>query len=205
MFCSECGARAAGKFCSACGHKLLADVTATVDPDWEHSMDLAVVSAAPAVVAQVQQAKLRAEKSVNGEAWISLFDTLATPLTHGLSARTAAKILTPITSALGIRTTKTRHESFPLPPGVVLARILVSAAERGHTLTHVEQGPDSCQITANVPADLCAMNGTLTILVQRAPQGTDVRIDAVVEGQWYDWGKSERKIADLLLGVRKSA
>lgn len=203
MFCSDCGAQATGKYCSQCGHPLQpgSDIV-TAELDWQHSIDYATVSREPSVVAELQQAESRSKKRLQGESLLELVDTLASPLTYGLTTRTAAKVLTPITSALGFRVQRTREEQFNVPVGRVLARVLIALAERGQKINHVHQQPEACELTAEMPPDLCSYDGTLQIVITATAHGANVRMAAVVEGQWYDWGKCDRRISDVLQAIR---
>lgn len=202
MFCSECGAAGAGKFCSACGHALIASPPPI---DWESSIEHSVIVKVPEVAEQIRQAEVRASKRLQGDAVIDLVDKLAAPLTMGISSRLTAKVLTPIASALGIRTKKAHCQSFALPPGRAMARLLIGMADRGYKLTSVEQQPASCTLTADIPADLCSLVGTLRIELTRTAMGVNLSVEAVIEGQWYDWGKCNRRIGELLQSIRSAA
>lgn len=205
MYCSNCGAKAAGKFCSECGHRLGTATESDPVVDWESSIDLAVVKHVPEVVDKIAMAEVRAEKRLQGNELLGLFDKVMTPLTGGLTVKTTAKITTPITSAMGFKTSKACSEFLVLPPGRVLANVLIAMAEFGHKLSKVDQKPDSCTLTAEIPADLCSVDGTLKITVNPSEGGTWLSLEAIVAGQWYDWGKCQRRIGEMLKAVNEAA
>src|SRR5690606_35824347 len=97
------------------------------------------------------------------------------------------------------------RELFALPPGKVLAQVLIALAEHGHKLTQVDQSPDRCTLSAAIPADLCSIDGVLRIAVSRAAGGTQLEAEALIEGQWYDWGKCRRRLDELFANVRSAA
>jgi hypothetical protein len=49
------------------------------------------------------------------------------------------------------------------------------------------------------------MDGKLSITVRRHPQGTHVAARALIEGQWYDWGKCQRGLDELFQSLRPAA
>jgi hypothetical protein len=209
MYCTECGTQGNGKFCGQCGHPLGGQGRTAPPPlppvDWTHSLDHAVVSSAPAVREQIAMAEVRASQKLDGEQLFDVVDKMVQPLTSGVSARLAAKLAKPLTSALGIRTGKQHREVLALPPGKVLAQVLVALAEFGHKLTKVEQQPHSCTLLATIPTDLCSLEGLLKLTITRLPHGTELAAEAVIEGQWYDWGKCQRRLDELVQSVRTAA
>ncbi len=210
MFCTECGTPGEGKFCGQCGHPLNASSAPKGPPrlppvDWTWSLDYLVVSSAPQVRAELEMAEARAGQKVGGDKLIDAVDQVMQPFTGGVSTRLAAKLSKPLTSALGFKTGKSHREVFALPPGKVLARVLIALAEHGHKLTGVEQRPDQCTLTAAIPADLCSIDGALRVTVARAAGGTELQAEALIEGQWYDWGKCRRRLDELFENVRGAA
>ncbi|MEO8271131.1 MAG: hypothetical protein ABI557_15525 [Aureliella sp.] len=169
------------------------------------SIDYATIVAAAEVREEIKFAETRATQKLNGDSFLDLMDQILKPLSGGISTRMAAKISKPITSALGFRTGKTRIEVSTFPPGKVISRILVSLMENGHRLTGVEQGSNHCRLTASIPADLCSIDGELTIVVEVTAEGTLISAEATIDGQWYDWGKCQRRLNELFQSIRSAA
>ncbi|QDV77310.1 hypothetical protein [Botrimarina mediterranea] len=75
-FCSHCGRRAQGNFCSGCGHSLRfgAEVAEVefLDVDWRSAISYEVIASVPEVKQRVAQAAAQAKKGLSGEQILSL-------------------------------------------------------------------------------------------------------------------------------------
>jgi hypothetical protein len=131
-----------------------------------------------------------------------LIDAAASPLMGGLSGLAIAKVTQPLTAKLGFKTGKKRREVVMRTPGEVLANLAVTLAPIEHSITGVTFGDNYCHIQATLPPDLRAMEVRLAVNVERAAQGTSIAATAVVEGQWYDWGKCQSRLDRLFTGLR---
>ncbi len=210
MYCSECGAEAAGKFCAHCGTPLAASPAGpAADFDWRESCDFEQICKVAEVHRRIEAARHQAGGRVSGTQVLELVDTLAAPLMGGLSSVAMAKITKPMTTKLGLKTGKDRREFLMLPPGVVLANIAVALAEANHTITAVEydaqRDADRATIEATVEADLRGMEAKLAVAVERGEAGTWVIARARIDGQWYDWGKCQKRLDQLFANLRTAA
>lgn len=202
MFCSECGFEVSGKFCSNCGTQVQRSAEAECDVfDWRQSCDFERITRVAEVRQRVEQAK-SAATGISGSQILGLIDAAASPLMGGLSSLAIAKVTQPLTSKLGFNTRKERREWGMLPPGEVLANLVVTLASIEHSITNVTFEDDHCCIQATLPPDLRAMEVLLTVNVERTEQGAKITATAVVEGQWHDWGKCASGLDRLFTGLR---
>jgi hypothetical protein len=155
----------------------------------------------PEVQERVRQAKAAAS-GVTGSQVLGLIDAAASPLMGGLSSLAIAKVTQPLTAKLGFKTGKERRQFVMLPTGRVLANLAVTLASIEHSITSVTFADNHCHIEATLPPDLRAMEVRLAVNVQRAEQGAWVAATAVVEGQWYDWGKCQSRLDRLFTGLQ---
>jgi hypothetical protein len=65
------------------------------------------------------------------------------------------------------------------------------------------QHEDGCTIDAELPSDLFALAGTLSIEILRSAQRTRVTAATNIAGQWMDWGKSRRALEKLFTDLRQ--
>lgn len=211
MYCSECGNEACGKFCSHCG-TALAEAAGRQDTnfDWRKSCNYERVVRTLEVTKRIEAAKAAASAKISGSQMLGLVDAAAAPLMYGLSSVAIAKVVQPLYGKMGIKTGKQRREFLQLPPGVVLANIAVALAAVEHTMTDVVASDHQCKLKAMLPADLRSMESHLSLTIQRAEsternQGTWVAAEAMVEGQLFDWGKSQSRLDQLFTQVRMAA
>lgn len=200
MYCSECGQEASGKFCSNCGEPLAGSRQDAFD--WRESCDYERILQVEAVRRRVSVAKDSARNRVSGSHLLGLVDAAASPLTGGVSSLAIAKVAQPLAARMGLKTEKARREFLSAPPGAVLANLAVTLAAVEHTIASVVFGEHGCMVRATLPADLRAMESQLSVEVRRGQDGGSwVVATALIEGQWYDWGKCKSGLDRLFSGL----
>jgi hypothetical protein len=213
MFCSECGARANGKFCAACGNKLqLVDVpTANIvalPNDWSDLVDYETLLRIPEVRDAISHAAAQSQKKMTGEEYLELyFKALGkmAGLPMAIPVTGLARFAQSTYAKMGVKTGKQRTEIIVRPVGKVLVSILCSLARNGRTLRSAHQLADGCLLVAALPSDLFALEGDLLITITRSQRGTQVEARTDIQGQMFDWGKSTRCLESLFAELMTSA
>ncbi len=204
-FCSQCGRRAQGNFCSGCGHSLTAaaddvsDVVLTVE--YRDEVRYEVIASVPEVQQRLARAAAQARKGLSGEQILSLAENL----TPGVPMEKLAGIVQPLYASWGVKTGKDRSDVIATPVGESIVRVLCSLARRGQEVLDVRQHDDGCTITATLPSDVWALAGKMIVTVRRDVRGARVDASTLIEGQWFDWGKSRKRLELLLGDVRTAA
>lgn len=90
-----------------------------------------------------------------------------------------------------------RKEFLPSPVGKMLVAAVCSLSRRGRPLKEVHQGENGCVIEATLPQGLRALEGQITLSIERHPHGTLVDAKAQIPGQKYDWGVSRKCIDEI--------
>jgi hypothetical protein len=224
MFCSFCGKPADGNYCEHCGHKLrdselkelikpdvkpleVVDGTPVYDADalldeedqWAHEVNYKTLVRHPDVRDLLVMANNRAHAGMTGEEFLKKFDS-AIP---GLSIATS--IVQPLYSSWGVKTGKTVSQRFDRPVGKTIVSILCALAEGSSKIRNVQQLPSGCRIEASIPSDIWSFEGILYIHVERQGTGTLVEAATKIPGQWFDFGKSQRVLNQLLTNIRNAA
>lgn len=203
MFCSECGQRATGKFCSHCGHPLASDVAPATEVsaftgDWTQLTDYETLIRVPAVRDRIAAHAARSQKKLSGEEFLEACDKVLSPLTGGVPFTVIATLAQPISTKLGLKTGKSRTQRVAQPPGALIVAILCSLAERGQKLGEVTQYANGCALRAALPSDMSSLKGDVVIDVRIAgPTATQIEAAVTIPGQIYDWGKSTRALNQL--------
>jgi len=218
MYCSHCGVKASGNFCTACGTALSAsNVEAEPQPspivrpkpvdwskpeDWSDIVDYDMLLRVPEVRDLIASYAARSKSKMTGEQFLELCDKFISPLTAGVPLSPLAKVSQSMYAKLGVKTGKTRTEFLPTPVGHVLVRTLCSLAEHGHELRTTKPAIEGSLLEATLSPDFLAFVGDLIVTVERVPQGTRVEAFTNIPGQMFDWGKSTRCLATLFDDLR---
>jgi hypothetical protein len=197
MYCSNCGQKAAGNFCSGCGARLTPGSGAPIPPqDWKEEIRYQVLLQFPEVRDLIARHAAQGRKGMSGEQFLELCDKALDPVL-GFSVTKVASIVAPVYARLGVRTGKKRTEVLPTPGGKALVAAVCSLARFGRPLKQVHQGEDGCVLEAGLPPDVWAWEGELVISIHRARTGTQVEAATQIPGQLFDWGKSKRCLNQL--------
>ena len=193
MFCSQCGEEASGNFCSSCGASL--EASADIE-NWPEEVRYKVLIKVPEVRQTISRHAVRKRTRLSGDDFLELCDQLV-PLPAGLTLGKLASVLQPIYADLGLETGKQQTGAFHQPPGEVIVAVLCSLAEQGYPLEEVRQFDDGCVLRATLPSDIWAFKGTLFVGIQHRSPETRVEATTRIEGQMFDWGKSNRCLKQL--------
>ncbi|MFO0809976.1 MAG: hypothetical protein U0746_15250 [Gemmataceae bacterium] len=201
MYCSNCGLKGAGNFCTACGTRFQAGPDGIPSGDWRHEVRYDVLVQHPEVRDRIARSAAGSGKAgMTGEEWLGLFDKAFSPMT-GVSLKTVATIAAPIYAKMGVQTGKARTESFVTPIGEAIVEVLCSLARAGITITDIHQGDAGCVFEAKLPSDLWSFEGKLVVTIERVATKTRLQAVTTIPGQLFDWGKSgrclDRLFADL--------
>ena len=203
-FCSNCGAKAIGKFCADCGTDLsaptheapLAVLEVLPVEDWHEEVRYSILLHFAEVRDELARHAAQAKKGLSGEDFLKACDIAFKPFT-GASLTTIASIAAPISSRLGIRLEKKRNWSINRPIGKVLVAALCSLARHGQALKNVQQAGDGCIFEAALPSDIWSFEGQFFVSIHRDCGKTHVEATAKIPGQLYDWGKSQQSLDRL--------
>lgn len=227
MYCSECGAKGTGKFCTGCGHRLAVasgageqpretnvpsesdadfDATVVLSIDWSDLVDYEQLIAIPAVRDRIARAAAQAKKRMTGEEILDLYGKAMDKLTGvPLPMSKLAGVAQSAGARMGVKTGKSRSGGYAVPVGEMLVRLLCSLAREGRTLRDVHQLSDGCIVKAALPSDLFALEGDLVVAVTRLGAGSCVDAHTDIPGQMFDWGKSTRCLDAMLAELGAAA
>jgi hypothetical protein len=219
MFCSECGKESTGKFCWNCGAPLHAGggtqpappaavpsqppaaAPPPVPADWQYEVDYETLIRNPEVRDLLAKQKPAAVR-MTGEEFAETFGKI---LKSPVSLAPVMSIMQDVNGRLGVHTGKTRSQSYRQPVGRVIASALCALARGGHKVQDVRQASDGCMLICEIPSDMFSLAGQLLVTIHREPEGASVHADTRIEGQLFDWGKSNACLNQLFSGIGAGA
>lgn len=206
MYCSDCGSKAHGKFCSQCGNRIQTSDKAAVTlevKDWEQLCDYETIMNVHGVRSAIAKQAANATQGVSGEAILAIYDKVVpTPI----PMEKLAGVVQSLYAAWGVRTGQSCSEVLELPIGRAIAQALCALAKNAQTFLSADQHESGCVLTAELPSSVCSFKGKLMISLveQVSGQGTTTHIAAttVIPGQLFDWGKSRRCLNRFFTDMR---
>jgi hypothetical protein len=203
MYCSNCGAKAEGKFCAECGSRIASPPTeATRTDGWDDEVRYSVLLNFGEVRDHIARHSAQSRDAFSGEDFLDLCDMAFKPLI-GFNANKMGRLLAPVYDKLGLRTERSRTEVVRRPVGRTLVAAICSLARHGRTIKQVHQGDDGCVLEAVMPPGFRALKGEMVISIARSAEGTRVEAAAKIPGQVYDWGKTDKCLDELMDDVRR--
>lgn len=203
MFCTNCGAKISGKFCSECGEPVTVPDTPESQPttDWTQEFNYEKLVILPKVKEMIAKHSSMSKKTVSGEEFLAIADKII-PLPISLEKLTS--VAQPISARLGIKTGKERSQNLSIPIGTAIVSALCSLARHGQVLQQVHQFEDGCLLESSLPSDMWSFAGTLYVTLRKTQSGTSVDCATHIEGQLFDWGKSNRCIDELFADIQST-
>ncbi len=204
MYCSHCGSKEGGNFCSKCGTKLAAsDLEPTEKTNWHAEVNYSKLLTIPEVGHLILQAEKNGSRNLSMEEILALFGDTLKPLTGGVSLEKIADISRPLSSKLGLKVRKQRSATLTQPPGKIIVNFLCWLAKSDQKVVAVEQARDGCMIEATLPSDIWSWAGNISVIVKRNGEGTFFEATSEIKGQMFDFGKSERLLDSLFEYIRE--
>jgi len=210
MFCSNCGTKANGNFCAACGAQLQTPSAAPEQPvfeeatlplvgDWVDEIIYDRLLQHPEVRDRIAKASQRCEKKMTGEEMIAIFDKV---VTTGVPIGTLTGVLVPVFERMGLRTGKRAETSLKAPAGRTLLATLCAFASQGYEIKKVDQLNDGCLLTATIPSTMWTYQGDLVVGFSQLDESIQLQATTKIPGQLIDWGKSKRVLDELFNEIR---
>lgn len=227
MYCVHCGAAGAAKFCASCGQSQgsiqtsskphlteSSDGSLTIGPraannvefakaldqesDWTSSLDYELILGQIHARDRIAAASRDAGPSVTGDDILQVFDAIS-PIGFPLAKFT--KAILPIYDKLGIKTDRRAQCIYDTAPGRLMLATLCAIASHALTIDEVQQAPQKCSLSTEIPSSLYTNRGRLNILIEDCQTYCQITMTTRISGQWYDWGKSNRLANNMLDAV----
>jgi hypothetical protein len=213
MYCVQCGAGGAARFCRECGKSQSLDIqdgsTVFVEPntavskasltdDWAQGLDYHRLLEFDEPRKRLVAASKRSKSGVTGDDVLAIFEAVS-PSKISWSKLTHA--IVPFVDKLGIRTSNRTQADWQAPAGRVLLAYLCTLASHSLEVTEVQQEEDSCILSAKIPLGIITNSGKVTTKLETQSGWVRATMVVTISGQFYDWGRSKRLLEDFLAGI----
>ncbi len=198
IYCPECKEKIEGNYCSECGTKGLdkSKIDGLVIKSWWEEKDLKLVVENPAVQDIIKHYIAQSKKSISADVFLKRIDLLLSPLA-GVSVQKIADVSLPIYKKLGVKTGKSKTVVYTDVIQKVVVKVLCSLAKNNYPLLEAKEALNGMILIAEIPSDMKTFGGEVIISLQENEAEVEVRIDAKIKGQLFDWGKSKSVIKNI--------
>ena len=196
MFCSNCGKKVSGNFCSTCGASLDALVSheCSTISGWENTHSFSQLIQSSKVRNLLEFYASQSRKNMSASEILNKYDQLLGPITGGVPLELISTLIVPLYSKIGVKMGKNLQFSLDMPVGKVIVSSLCSMALQGWVVEKVDQGKDGCIIEGVVPSDLFSWEGKFVGGIFGDESASQINAGITIKGQLYDWGKSKRAL-----------
>lgn len=201
MYCHKCGEKTNKEICKNCGTKIVKEDSIIIE-HWKNEVDYKKIIRHPDILDLVANYSKKSKNKLSGEELINKFD-LVFGTAAGLSIGFLAEILVPIYSRLGIKTGKS--DSIKLNKSIqeVFVRTMCSLVKNNHPIEEFHKAKDGLILIGKIKSDLRSFGGKVLIELRDNNDFIDTKIQTVIKGQLYDWGKSKQIVKIILKDIRE--
>ncbi|MEO6832720.1 MAG: zinc ribbon domain-containing protein [Chitinophagaceae bacterium] len=199
MYCAICGKPVSGNFCANCGTPVAGSSESkppTSTLHWEEETTIPALLANPEVATLIKYYAGQAEKKLDADDYLSIFDTIMKP--GGISLKKLADISVPIFEKMGVNTAHSTVHTLPFGLHESIIRCVCAIAKEGLPVSKIDLAENGLVLVATIPSDLWSWAGEMAVTIEALGTQTQVNIHTVIKGQLYDWGKSNRRMERLI-------
>lgn len=198
IYCPECKEKIVKNYCGECGTKGLdkSKIDGLVVKSWWEEKDLKLVVENPEVQDIIKHYLAQSKKSISADVFLKRIDLLLSPLA-GVSVQKIADVSLPIYKKLGVKTGKSKTVVYTDVIQKVVVKVLCSLAKNNYPLLEAKEALNGMILIAEIPSDMKTFGGEVIISLQENEAEVEVRIDAKIKGQLFDWGKSKSVIKNI--------
>ncbi len=197
MFCHNCGFKTDSTSCPDCGTKMVESDSKIIN-SWRKESDFKELAKHPDVLEYISQHAEFSNKKISSEYLLDKFDLIFGTFT-GVSSNLIMEIGPPIYQKLGVKTGKEAKDVFNEPINELFVKVLCSvSANKKLEFKEFYQAKDGLIIVSLIKPDLISYKGNLMIELQGSDNGVVAKINAIIKGQVYDFGKSKKIVSQVL-------
>ncbi|WP_298427390.1 hypothetical protein [uncultured Kordia sp.] len=204
VYCPACKEEIKGKYCSECGTKGLhkSEIDGLIVKNWWEEKDLKRVVENSEVQDVIKHYLAQSKKSISADDFLHKMDTIFSPLT-GVSLKKVAEVSLPIYKRLGVKTGKSKTVHYTDVIQKMLLKILCSLAKNNYPLIEAKQAVNGMILIGEIPSDMKTFGGEVVVSLKENEEEIEVRVDAKIKGQLFDWGKSKSVIKNIYKDIEE--
>jgi hypothetical protein len=198
MYCNNCQSNSSGKFCPECGAKLKKTSPSKRQKSWKKEKSLEGLINNTEFREILTFYKTQSPKSMSAEEFLDGFDTILKSISgESFSFKKTTQFTSNIFSELGINAGKETTHCVSITYIEVVGKTLFSMAKNGYAVTTISHLNNGIFLSGKIASDLWTMGGDILIVIQATDNQTIIQIKAIIKGQLFDWGKSQKVIDNI--------
>ncbi|QCX00388.1 hypothetical protein FGM00_09785 [Aggregatimonas sangjinii] len=203
-YCPECNETIAGNYCPECGTKSITknENDSPAADSWREEKDFRKLVKNPEVQAYLIRFSGKSERALSAKEFLKRIDQVFAPTT-GISLEKLMDVMVPVYKKIGIKTGKSRTDTFDYTIQEVLLKVLCSLVKRNLSLQSVHEANNGVVLVAEIPSSMKTFGGELVVSLEEGPEKTKVTAAAQIKGQLFDWGESKSKVKAVFSDIEE--
>jgi len=196
MYCHKCGEKTIEEICNKCGTRIV-QLDSLIVESWISENDFNKIIRHPEILELVSQYSEESKNKLSGEELLSKFDLVFGTFT-GISIGFIAEIVVPIYSRLGIKTGKSDSIRFHDSIQEIFVKTMCSLAKHNYSIEEFHEAKDGIVLVGKIKSDLRSFGCKVIIELLGNSDFVDAKVQTLIKGQLYDWGKSKKIVKSIL-------
>ena len=189
MYCHQCGNKTDESVCPNCGTKILTPESKILE-SWRKERDYHKIARHPEVLDLIVSYS-RSKSKLSGNDVLNKVDLVFGTLT-GISMKLLEEVAVPLYEKLGVKTSKSNSIVLQQSIQEAFFRTICSMVKNGYSLDKFYEAKDGVILVAKIKSDLLTWGGNVLVELKENDGEVYVKINTLIRGQFYDWGKGKR-------------
>ena len=193
--------KATGEVCQSCGTKIVTSEALVIQP-WIQERNYIQIIRHPEVLDLLLKYSSASKNKPSVKEVVGKLD-LVFGAVSGLSLAYITEVVVPLYARLGIKTEKFDSIELTEPIQRVFVKAVCSLSKNNHALEEFHEAQDGVVLVGKIKSDMRNWGGKVFIELREEEGLVQAKVQTILKGQLYDWGKSKSIIKAILEDLQR--